>query len=96
MRHFHLPKACKVESSTPLAAAVLAAPIRNECPVKKDESTPAALRVDSAMQLMLPWTKGSLHLVQIKLLLTQPFSLQDTQELPLLGKDPDLYAPGTA
>ena len=35
-----------VESSIPFAAAVLAAPILNECPEKKDASIPAILKVD--------------------------------------------------
>lgn len=43
---FHRPRDWIVESATPLAAATLAAPIRNECPEKREASIPAAESVD--------------------------------------------------
>ena len=43
---FHLPKVCIVESAIPLAAAVVAAPIRKECPEKLSHFTPALDKAD--------------------------------------------------
>ena len=39
----HLPFAIITFTGTPLAAAVVAAPIRNECDEKRDKSQPRAL-----------------------------------------------------
>ena len=38
---FHFPNVWMVESANPFAAAVVVAPIRNECPENLSHSTPA-------------------------------------------------------
>lgn len=59
---FHLPRVCMRASSTPLDAAVVAAPMRKLCPAYKELSMPAKLSRYRSLEVNLLLVKGLLSL----------------------------------